>query len=215
MKIYEWILTLSCVVLIYTGIALWDKYPGWAVMAYIVTAVLFLSYLYFVKTLPILKMRKLFVKTAAANGFRTAPKTANSEVSKTLRQFPGFDDLFFSVEELQVFENSSAECFAGKYSLSGYGINNGYFLFLKLNENAGIEPLRLSRIIDKLDKFNEESERALATLPDELTSLLRTFPYDLHCIERDWLFDFDARNLDERNFPNTFDKVLKAFLLKE
>jgi hypothetical protein len=62
-----------------------------------------------------------------------------------------------------------------------------------------------------MDKFDEAGERALAVLPDELVKQLRKFPYDLHCLGRLWLFDFDSRNLKEQNFCKSFNDVLNAF----
>jgi hypothetical protein len=212
MKLYEWLLTIINVTLIYAGIALWDKYPGLALAAFTVVAVSFLSYIYFVKTRPMQLLKKLFAETAAANGFKPLPgKSASADLAKIIRQFPGFDDLFFSVEELYTLDDKSGLYFAGRYSLSGYGTNSGYFLLADLEKNSGFPPVNLSRLIDRMDKFDEAGERALAVLPDELVKQLRKFPYDLHCLGRLWLFDFDSRNLKEQNFCKSFNDVLNAF----
>ena len=212
MKLYEWILTIINVVLIYVGIALWDKYPSWSVAAFVVVAILFLSYIYFVKTRPMQLLKELFAETAAARGFSpVSGKAAGRKLEKIIKQFPGFDDLFLSIDELYTLSDKSGLYFAGRYSVSGYGLNSGYFLLVDLKGNTVLEPLRFSRFIDKIDKLDETGERALAVLPDELVKLLRGFPYDLHCIDRYWLFDFDTRNLKEQNFSKSFDDILRAF----
>ncbi len=211
MKPYEWLLTIINVTLIYAGIALWDKYPGWALTAFMVVAVSFLSYIYFVKTRPVKLLQKLFAETASANGFKPlSGKAASADLVKRIRLFPGFDDLFFSIDELYTLDDKSGLYFAGRYSLSGYGTNSGYFLFADLEENTRFSPVNLSRFVDRVDKLDEVGERALAMLPDELVKQLRKFPYDLHCLEYRWLFDFDSRNLKNRNFCKSFNDILNA-----
>jgi hypothetical protein len=215
MKFYEWILTIVCVILIYTGLALWSQNLGMAVGVFLLAAVLFLGYMYFVKDRPMKLIREIFVSSVIAEGFRAAKdKPIRRDVSNAIKQFPGFDDLFFSLEDLYLLEQERRRYFAGEYSISGYGFNRGYFLLIDL-ANTELPSVRLSRIIDKIDKFDERSEQALAHLPDEIIKLIRTFPYDLHCIDRHWLFDFDTRNLDKRSFQDSFNQALSVFKMEK
>jgi hypothetical protein len=211
MKLYEWVLTLICVTLIYTGIAIWPKHPGMSAGAFLTVAILFSGYMYFVKTAPMKRLGKLFVETATRNGFKPLnDKSTCRNISNIIKQFPGFDDLFLTINELYCLEKSKLY-FAGKYHINGYGINSGYFLLIDLTQNTEFPSIRFSRFVDMIDKLNENGERTIVNLPDEVLKLLRTFPYDLHCIDRHWLIDFDARNLNKDNFQASFNKVLNVF----
>jgi hypothetical protein len=209
MKKYEYLLVIINVTLIYFGLALFDSNMGLSVTAFIIVGVLFCSYIYFVKTAPMKHLKQLFIEMVTANGFQPVSVSATKkDVIKQLRLFPGFDDLFLSVDELYTLENESALYFAGSYSISGYGINSGYFVLGNLQNSANYKPVKLSRFVDKIDKFDAASEQALAQLPNNMIKVLLDFPYDCHFIDYYFLADFDSRNLNKHNFQDSFYKII-------
>ncbi len=209
MKLYEYLLVIINVTLIYFGLALFDSNMGLSVTAFIIAGVLFCGYIYFVKTAPIKHFKQLFIEMVTANGFQpVSVSVTKKDVIKQLKLFPGFDDLFLSVDELYTLENQAGIYFAGSYSISGYGINSGYFILCDLGKNANYKPVKLSRFVDKIDKCDAASEQALAQLPNNMIKILRDFPYDCHFIDYHFLADFDARNLNKHNFQDSVNKII-------
>lgn len=51
-------------------IAVWDNNMNLSVMAFGIVGVLFFSYIYFIKTAPMIRLRQLFAETVSVNGFK-------------------------------------------------------------------------------------------------------------------------------------------------
>ncbi len=212
MRRYEYLLVIIDISLIYYGWASFDRNPKVSLGVFSLAALIFLAYSYFIKTAPLRRLERLFKATMIASGFSSVrDKAAKLEIVKSLRQFPGFDDIFLSVKDIYRLDSLDIHCWAGRYDSSGYGNNSGYFLLFALEPSQAGYGLRFSHLLDRGETMNMEEEKQLASLPQQMAEVIRHLPCDCHFMNNALLVDFDARHLNKENFRTVTQDIFTLF----
>jgi hypothetical protein len=210
MKLYEWFFYAVLIALIYAGLIVYAKVDAiLGIACFVAAGVLSVSCLYIAKLRPLLLARQAFLSVAARNGFiGCSGKPKQKHVSGYLRDFPGFGDVYLGVDDLHTMQNESGTFYAGRYALSGSGLNFGYFMLGILRVCSSGESLLIDRIHDDRDGLQLSDETSLDGLPWSVQDALRVFPYDFHFRNNLFLADFDARRLCEQNFAESFGDMI-------
>ena len=141
MKPYEWAILITILLLIYAGLFLNGRNMlALAIVCHVTAGTLSVGYIYGAKIRPIGRAKQTFLSAAIRNQFvPLKQKPWKKAVAELIREFPGFDDFFLSVDDLHAMENDAGVYFVGMYSLSGQGLNFGYFMAGILRPQGALE----------------------------------------------------------------------------
>ena len=214
MRWYEILITIANIALVILGFRLLkDGMTAAAIACFVTAGVFFIGYMLVVKLLPMMRAKEAFVASAERNGFEpSSEKRDKKSVAWLLRHFPGFDDVSLGVDYLHIRKDGESVHTAGFYSLSGQGLNFGYFLAGAISLGDGRAPFVLDKVHDQKRHFEEQDDVVLSKLPEDIQATLRELPYDFSFRGNFYLVDFDARQLNQDNFAESFDRMVRVLL---